>query len=321
MLKKPKNDAEFREQMARKFIEVLEKEGLSWKKTWISSGNPINGGSKRPYKGINAFLLSMISLTEDWGRRWYTFHQISDPRKICHPNEKWHLKKGAKAAYVEYWYPFDTVQKKQVTWKEYKTLLDSGRDPDEFFLRATFTPVFNESQIEGISREVFPDSGVTDVSDIVMTIAGNMHLEICYDGKDRAFYRPADDTLHLPEPKQFHSQAALNATALHELAHATGHESRLNRDIRNTFGTDAYAFEELVAEMTSCFMSIRLPELEDEHMLENHQAYVKSWISDLKEQPKILSDAIKKAMEAAEYMDRMSGIVQEHDLEDVRATA
>lgn len=308
---RPKNDKEWREEIAQKFIEVLETEGLNWKRSWIRTGMPVNGGTKRPYHGINAFMLGLIAMHNGWGRRWYTWNQITDPKHLCHPEEKWHLMKDTKAVYVEYWYPYDTVNRKMLSWKEHKRLIDGGRDSNEFTLRATFTAVYNESRIEGISAEVVKTSDVKDVSDTVLKIAGNMGLEIRYDGGDRAFYRPSDDTLHLPKPEQFFSQKELNATALHELGHATGHETRLNRNLRNLFGTDAYAYEELVAEMTSCFVSIRLPEEEDEEMMRNHQAYIQSWVSGLKDKPKALSDAIKDAMAAAAYMDKMAGIETE----------
>lgn len=305
---RPKNDKEWRESLAQKFVEALQTDGLHWKKGWMCLGAPINGGTKRAYHGINAFVLSLIASMNGWGRRWYTFNQISDPKGYLHKNQEWKLQKGSKATYVEYWYPYDTVQKKMITWAEHKQLLKNGRDEEEFLIRATFTAVFNESQIDGVPKEALPESDLTEVADIILKMAENMSLDIQYDGGDQAYYRPSNDTLHLPDPKRFHSQMELNATALHELAHATGHVTRLNRNIKNCFGSDAYAYEELVAEMTSCFMSIRLPELEDEECLKNHQAYVKSWISGLQDQPKILSDAIRDAMAAAGYLDEMAGI-------------
>ena len=84
-------------------------------KEWNGKGGgaPHNGVTKANYRGCNSFWLSLIAMSKDYtDPRWLTMHQIMDPDKKYHPNEKWHLKKGFKATYVEYWYPYDVKNKK-----------------------------------------------------------------------------------------------------------------------------------------------------------------------------------------------------------------
>lgn len=96
---------------------------------------------------------------------------------------------------------------------------------------------------------------------------------------------------------------AFNATALHELSHSTGHQTRLCREMSGFFGSDRYAYEELVAEMSSCFMGAELQIEADESQIDNHKAYVQNWVQGIREKPDVLVHAIKDAQDAASYMD------------------
>ena len=105
---------------------------------------------------------------------------------------------------------------------------------------------------------------------------------------------------------------AFNATALHELSHATGHSSRLDRD-QGMFGTEAYAYEELVAEMSSCFMGFHLQTEPEPRHIDNHKAYVQAWITAIREKPETLVRAIKDAQTAATFMDWKAGLISDKD--------
>ena len=120
------------------------------------------------------------------------------------------------------------------------------------------------------------------------------------------YYIPAKDEIHLPEKDSFFNSYAYNATALHELAHATGHEKRLNREMKGHFGTPEYAYEELVAEMTSCFLSADLQVEQTQEHIDNHKAYVQSWIQMIEDKPENLVKAIAQAEKASQYMDEMT---------------
>lgn len=136
-----------------------------------------------------------------------------------------------------------------------------------------------------------------------------MNVPVFYDGGDRAYYSPSKDEIHLPAPENFTSEYALNATALHELAHSTGHATRLNRDIENTFGSESYAYEELVAEITSCFMGVNLETDSTDANIDNHKAYVQSWVKEIRDKPEKLVHAIKDAQAATTYMEEKAEII------------
>lgn len=305
-MSRPQTSAEFRQSLAENFLKVLELKGLAWKQEWHSShaSAPYNGVSKVPYHGCNQFNLTMIAILKGYSDpRWVTMVQIMDKSSKYHPAEKWHLKKGSQATYVEFWYPFDTVKKKALTWDEYRNELDTGRPEEEFLLKTRYTAVFNATDVEGMSPLPEFNNPTVDIDKFVTTLSTVMNVPIINDGGSRAYYAPKSDKIHLPKPSSFESTYAYNATALHELAHATGHPSRLNRDMSGKYGQESYAFEELVAEISSCFMSINLGcELTKEH-LENHQAYVSSWLTAIHEKPEALSKAISQASAVAVYME------------------
>lgn len=310
---RPKDRNEYRLQLAESFAHVLEEKGLEWKQEW-EGVSPRNGITEVNYRGCNAFNLSLVSMMKGYDDpRWVTMVQIMDKDGKYHPGEKWHLKKGSKATYVEYWFPYDIKNKVSITWDKYKDEIDKGRSENEFRVNARYTGVFNACEIEGMPE--ISAYANTDISadELISKLSAEMGVPILNDGGDRAFYSPLDDKIHLPAMEVFHSEYAYNATTLHELSHSTGHERRLNRPLINSFGTDGYAYEELVAEMSSCFMGINLKtEMTSEHM-ENHKAYVKSWIAAIKNKPDILIKVIKDAQDVANYMDFKAGLISEKE--------
>ena len=127
--------------------------------------------------------------------------------------------------------------------------------------------------------------------------------------------RSMQDKIHLPTPGSFQSEYAFNATALHELSHSTGHPNRLNRPQGALFGTPQYAYEELVAEMCSCFMGVDLDVTATPQHLDNHKAYVQAWIQSIRDKPETLIRAIKDAQAAATYMDYKAGLITDMEYE------
>lgn len=312
-MKRPKNKEEFRARLAQDFANVLEERGLDWKKEWGAGGQaPLNGITKAVYRGCNAFNLSLMAMVNGYeDPRWVTMVQIMDQKGTYHPKEKWHLKAGTEATYVEYWFPFDVKKKKALTWEEHAEELKNGRSELDFVLSARYTAVFNASQIEGIPELPSPEKQEVSPDELLAKLSKNMGISILNDGGDRAFYSPSEDRIHLPLPEIFHSEYAYNSTALHELAHATGHSSRLNRSLVGLFGTPEYAYEELVAEITSAFMGADLSKGAESEHLKNHKAYVQSWISAIRNKPEMLTKAIKEAQTAARFMDWKAELITE----------
>ena len=313
------NRDEFRKGMADTFVSVLTEKGLSWKKEWSGAGSaPQNAVTKAFYRGCNAFWLSLIAMSKGYSDpRWVTMVQIMDKQGKYHPKEKWHLKAGSKASYVEYWYPFDLKNKKALTWDELRIALSNGRKEDEFRLSAKYTPVFNACDVEGMPEIQIDTNPDVKMDDLISKLSNGMSVRILLDGGDSAYYSPRLDEIHLPKPEVFESEYAFNSTALHELAHSTGHSSRLNRAQTGIYGLDTYAYEELVAEMASCFMGFDLKMEPSEKHIENHKAYVQSWIKGIQEKPETLLHAIKDAQAAANYMDWKAGLITAKEYVDV----
>lgn len=152
---------------------------------------------------------------------------------------------------------------------------------------------------------------------MINTLSSNMGVDIVHDGGDRAFYRQKEDKIHLPDSGVFFTEYAYHSTALHELAHSTGHPSRLDRNLNGGFGSEDYAYEELIAEITSCFMSaeLEIPQLDED--LNNHKAYVQSWVSAIREKPESLVKAIVEAEKTAAYMEYKAELIPEVEYREV----
>ena len=117
-------------------------------------------------------------------------------------------------------------------------------------------------------------------------------------GGDRAFYMPSHDFVQVPPPQAYFEPINWHRTALHELGHATGHPSRLNRDFSGSFGSKKYAFEELVAEINAAFCCASLgitPTV-------RHADYIGSWLEVLREDNRAIVRAASQASKAADWL-------------------
>lgn len=284
-MSRPKNKDEYRAELADTFAHVLEGKGLEWQKEWRGSGGsaPQNGITKACYRGCNAFWLSLISMMKGYDDpRWVTMVQIMDQDGKYHPKQNWHLKKGSKATYVEYWYPYDLKDKKALTWEQYKQQLRDGRSETEFKLSTRYTAVFNACDIEGMPElPAVQESDITP-DELIGKLSAGMGVEILTDGGDQAYYSPMQDKIHLPTPGSFQSE---------------------------------YAYEELVAEMCSCFMGVDLDVTATPQHLDNHKAYVQAWVQSIRDKPETLIRAIKDAQAAATYMDYKAGLITDIEYE------
>ena len=289
------------QQLAEQFLHILEEEKLDWKKEWSGlSGRPYNPVSKTVYHGSNYFSLLLTSMAKGYqDPRWCTFAQIKE--------QGWTLKAGkGQSAKIEFWYPYDREQKKAISWQEFREA--GGQINDRYQLFSRVYSVYNGDMIVGIPKLEVTQNEIQPV-ELVDIISGSMGVSISYHKSDQAFYRPVEDRIYLPYRQQFHSEYAYASTALHELSHATGSEHRLNRKQGGEFGTEPYAYEELVAEISSCFLSSELPMGQTEEHLQNHKAYVQSWIQGIKEQPDALFRAVKDAEQAAVYLEYHGGLI------------
>jgi antirestriction protein ArdC len=162
--------------------------------------------------------------------------------------------------------------------------------------------VFNEDQIDGLPftdelMEQPPVQKMENVDRFISATEADIRI-----GGNKACYVPSHDFIALPPQHQFTSIEHFYATSLHELVHFSGHETRLKRDLKNRFGTKAYAAEELLAELGAAFLCAHLDipgELK-------HSEYISTWIQLLKEDNRAIFTAASKASEAANYLRSFS---------------
>lgn len=298
---------EYRSELAEMFARILEEKELDWKKEWKGLSNvPVNAVKERKYKGINAFALMLTMMARGYtDPRFATYNQIKEMG--CRLQDA----KG-KGVRVEYWFPYDRVEKRALTWDEFR-ILSNGKPDDRYVLHAKYSIVFNAAHIQGLPERKLEKVNDISPDDLIEKLSENMGVDIVNDGGDRAFYRLNEDKIHLPVPEAFASDYAYNSTALHELAHSTGAPHRLNRQFGGAFGSESYAYEELIAEITSCFMSVNLNLEQDDIHLDNHKAYIQSWIKAIREKPESLAKAIAEAEKAAAYMEYKAELIPEYE--------
>jgi antirestriction protein ArdC len=270
-----------------------------WQPPWaMSSGMPRNGSSGHVYSGVNVMVLLMQPYTCN---RWYTYKQALDE------NEDSHVKKGESGTTVCY-FNFQEVEKRQ----HEKTDKEKRKEEqnDDFtatktipFLR-TYT-VFNEDQCANIDKSTDQDTDDLDPVESCEAMIPEFELR-----EGQPSYSSKGDFIRMPKMGKFEDSVSYYKTLFHELGHWTGHESRLNRDLGNRFGSEAYAFEELIAEMTALFLS---SEAGVEPQMKNSAKYLDHWIEKLEEDPYAIFTVSREAKEAAGHIKEASGFEQYDD--------
>ena len=287
-LKKP-----FHEVVAEKLIEQLKAGTAPWQKPWEpgepNAYLPMNPTTGKRYKGINAIHLMAQGYSDG---RWMTYKQAAAVDA--------QVRKGEKGTPVQYW-KFSEEQDKLDG--NGKPVLDARGQPVKETVmlerpRVFFATVFNGEQIDGLPALQKKEQtwNAVERAEHILKASG---ATITHAPGDRAFYRSSTDSITLPERGQFHSADRYYATALHELGHWTGHESRLDRDLVHPFGSEGYAKEELRAEIASMILG---DELGIGHDPDQHAAYVGSWIKALQDEPLEVFRAAADAEKIHDYI-------------------
>lgn len=284
-------------EFVKNLLSNLEKNHIPWRPTWdITITKPYNAVSNREYKGVNQLNLWMTSIQHGFADpRWLTFKQA---------NEKgYRIKKGSVGTYVSN-YGLRNIETKELIKQEDLSKLS----PEELKKIKPFAKtykVFNAKQIEGIpeidlrSKEIAFENDKAEA--FTNTLLKNIQLNVNHAGSE-AFYTPSEDKIHIPPKSSFMDEPAFYATEMHEVAHATSHTTRLNREISTAFGSDKYAIEELRAELTSAFLTLDLGFHFDKFHEDNHTAYIQSWRNQIKDNPKVVFDSISDAQKIRQYM-------------------
>ena len=254
-----------------------------------------NAVTGKPYRGGNAIRLwfaGLVMKDEFQGEpRWCTFKQAAD--------RGWKIKKGSKGVKLEYWKMPDEkdIRKKNpgLTDEEVKQKLKEA-----FPVCNVFT-VFNCSCVEGMPP-MPPREETNDTFPELQAAIDNCEAKVLHDQTNRNFYRPATDEIHLMPKELFKSDKFYYGTAVHEIAHSTGAETRLNRQIKNGNNLELYAEEEVVAEFTSMNLCRRFGAAMGEEHTTNHMAYISSWAEMFEKDPNKLFQLAGLAAKAEDYI-------------------
>ena len=281
---------------------------LDWKPGWFSSGygdGDINALTGKAYRGENSLLTFYVRKMRGYKEsRWLTMIQANELGG--------HVKKGEKGLKLIKFSEYDIKTKKKPDKAAINALPEDERKQyikDNIRIYANSFIVFNVEQCEGLTKlkpvekKTMTPAELARQETTFETIIRNSSAPVFYDGGDSAFYRPATDDIHLPEIERFKTKQDYYSTAMHEIAHSTGHETRLNRNILNGFGSEEYAKEELRAEIASVFLQGDLGVSMQGEILETHTAYIKSWRESLTDKT-VLTGIVKDAKGIADYIER-----------------
>lgn len=310
---------EKRKKMVDTLISFIEQDPAQWEAGWYKapSISPLNGKTQRNYKGLNAFYLYVIALQHGYrDPRWFTFNQVKEFGG--------NVKSGEKSSEIFFWTWYDKKTKKPFDVKTLDGMTDEEKQEykqENVRPVIKFYQVFNAQQCDKLPEYELiqtPEMAVEErarQNDLIETVIANSEAPVYYDGGNRAYYSPMSDSIHLPEIKDFKTMQDYYATALHEIAHSTGHESRLNRSLKGIFGSPDYAREELRAELASVFIQTELGiSVEGKHF-ENHGAYLASWLKAVKDNPKEFYSAASDAEKISDYVS--SHYLKEREREDI----
>ena len=275
-----------------KLIAAIEAGTAPWQRPWqqvASAGLPMNGATSREYNGINALLLMMLAQAEGYSdNRWYTFKQASDMGAK--------VKKGSKSTPV-YFFKMLNARGVEVDGETAGGAEPGGKERRQIPFLTEYR-VFHATQIEGIEPFAQPERQWTPLQ-AVQEMVVRLKPDIRYGG-DRAFYALGEgrDFIQMPPEGAFPSAEAFAGTLAHELGHWTGAEHRLNRKF-GAWGTDAYAAEELRAEICNACLCA---ELGIATSMDNHAAYVGAWVKKLRDDKFEIFRAAKDARRMVDYL-------------------
>jgi antirestriction protein ArdC len=273
-----------------RIIADLEAGRVPWVQPWGRAGGagpglPRNALTARPYSGVNVLILWGAVIERGFASQsWLTFKQARDAGGCVMKGER-----GTTVVYADRFTPEAEKERARATGDDAKAV--------PFLKRFT---VFNVAQCEALRSNLaddpapLPEREIVPVAETVIAASG-VEFRI---GGSQAFYVPALDHVQVPPQPAFFEQINYYRTALHELTHATGHASRLGRDLSNPFGSPGYAREELVAEMGSAFLCAALgiePTV-------RHADYLGSWLSVLREDNRAIFRAASAASKAADWL-------------------
>lgn len=272
--------------VTERIIAQLEQGYIPWKKPWANClDGTFNRLSRKPYSLLNQLLLSREGEYATF-RQW---EQIGG-----------RVKKGEKAEIVVFW-----------KLKEVEEESGDGEKKVKQIPILKYYNVFHISQVEHVlplpRTEAYETKPIEKAERVLRDYIERENITLLDGTSDRAFYRPADDSIVLPDITQFEYAEEYYSTAFHECGHSTLKAGRCNREAENSmayFGTENYSKEELIAEIASAAILHNLG-LETSETFLNSAAYIQNWIQVLKNDKRFLVSASGKAEKAVKYILNM----------------
>lgn len=273
------------ETVTNRIVEALAQGVVPWRKPWRGKDKmPCNAISKRPYHGVNLLLLSLTPFSD---HRWLTVRQANESGG--------RIRRGERASIAVFWKQLEVNAEEEV-----------GQDKRRSIPLLRYYHVFNAEQCEGLSLPMLDDLNdelkvrSEHAEEIIRAMPNPPRIA---EGGSIACYLPPQDLVRIPKILEFDSAEAYYATMFHELAHATGHASRLNRPgVTGTiqFGSSDYSREELVAELASSFCCAELGI--DNTILDNAASYIHGWLKALENDQKAVVLASGQAQRATDFI-------------------
>lgn len=293
--------------ITQEIIARLESGTKPWIKPW--RGVPVSRPLRAcgiPYRGMNVFWLWMVADMCGYASPfWMTYNQAKElGAQVC---------KGEKSTIAIFYKSYT---------KEVEAP-DTGEKTDESRRVLKAYPVFNADQVEGLPERFHPAATLEVVEPEgrqaeLDSFFASIPAVLRHQG-DEAYYEPVADRVTMPPLHLFSGFDHYYATLAHELSHWTGHASRLDRNLKNRFGSAAYAAEELIAELSSAMLGAELG-LPVTH-LDSHASYIEHWLKLLKQDDRAILTAAAKAEEASRLLLKLGGRTSADDIDEVSADA
>lgn len=297
-----------RKRLIDAILKNLENEKSLYMQGWRVNGAPVSAVTGKKYNGVNRMFLTAATMQKGYkDNRWLTFKQMEEKGWSFKRDEEGNSLGKNAGVPIEFFELRDRETKKPFDKSVLDGFTEDERDAymeENVFALRKYYVVFNGDVIEGIperERKEPDPTGRNERAEAILKFWSENEAIIIYGG-DRAFYGRASDEIHLPEREQFFSLPEFYSTALHEVGHSTGHETRLNRNLGDKFGTPEYAEEELRAEIASMFIEQDLEVTVEEKHIENNGAYIKGWYEKIKDDPNVLFKAIADAEKITQFV-------------------
>jgi antirestriction protein ArdC len=274
------NRTEIYESVTAEVVRQIEAGAGKWRMPWqaiADAGEPVNALTHKPYRGGNHLIFAMLAVGRGWSGHWGTYKQWKELGG--------QVRRGEKATHGVKWSPTEDKRTGEVK------------------LVPFCFSVFSAEQVDGwqapelVERDT--PARIAAADEFIRALGADVR-----HGGNQACYSPSGDFIRLPELAQFDKASDFYSTACHEHAHWSGAPSRLARDLTGRFGSDSYAAEELVAELSAAFTCARLGISAAPRP--DHAAYLATWLKVLKADSSALFTAAAKASAASDYLAELA---------------